>query len=220
MAATLYLAGSIFILLVAASSWFQARRIGPLVPVYFLTGWLAGELALQVVAVGVAITLGFARARRVRGAARRQSGSRSRSLAWGLLLASYLRSHGARREIDELARESGLAIDCGDVRAHARLPAPVPDEARRRARILHIPYGESLPGDKGGRNLLDVVLPDEPGADRPILRPDPRRRLDDRRQARAGRAADGLPREPRLGVLRDQLPALAEGRRSPRTSST
>jgi len=45
MAATLYLAGSIFILAVAASSWFQARRIGPLVPVYFMTGWLAGELA-------------------------------------------------------------------------------------------------------------------------------------------------------------------------------
>jgi acetyl esterase/lipase/ketosteroid isomerase-like protein len=36
-------------------------------------------------------------------------------------------------------------------------------------RILHVPYGESLPGDKGGRNLLDIVLPDEPGSGRPIL---------------------------------------------------
>src|SRR4029434_377786 len=43
MAATLYLAGSIFILIVGATSWFQARRIGPLVPVYFFSGWLAGE---------------------------------------------------------------------------------------------------------------------------------------------------------------------------------
>jgi hypothetical protein len=43
MAATLYLAGSIFILAVAASSWFQARRIGPLVPGYFFTGLARGR---------------------------------------------------------------------------------------------------------------------------------------------------------------------------------
>jgi acetyl esterase/lipase len=36
-------------------------------------------------------------------------------------------------------------------------------------RIYNVPYGDSLPGDKGGRNLLDVVLPDAPGAGRPIL---------------------------------------------------
>jgi len=36
-------------------------------------------------------------------------------------------------------------------------------------RILNVPYGESLPGDKGGRNLLDVVLPEAPGTGRPIL---------------------------------------------------
>jgi acetyl esterase/lipase len=33
----------------------------------------------------------------------------------------------------------------------------------------HIAYGESLPGDKGGRNLLDVILPEDEGSGRPIL---------------------------------------------------
>jgi hypothetical protein len=58
MAATLYLAGSIFVLFVAATSWFQARRIGPLVSWYFFTGWFVGELALQ--AIIIIVTLAFA----------------------------------------------------------------------------------------------------------------------------------------------------------------
>src|SRR5262245_60207009 len=101
MTATLYLAGSIFILLVAATSWFQARRIGPLVPVYFFTGWLAGELALQVTAIGILVTLGFA----ALGAFEEPRGLMGLALslvAWGLLLATYFRSHGAKGEIEKL----------------------------------------------------------------------------------------------------------------------
>jgi acetyl esterase/lipase len=168
MAATLYLAGSIFILAVAASSWFQARRIGPLVPVYFFTGWLAGELALQVIAVGVGVTLVFA----ALGAFAEPRGVIGLSLslaAWGLLLATFFRSHGARREIDELAREAGLTIDYGDIRRTHGFSRPFAMKRAGVKRILHVPYGESLPGDKGGRNLLDIVLPDEPGSGRPIL---------------------------------------------------
>src|SRR5258705_4208865 len=95
MAATLYLAGSIFILAVAASSWFQARRIGPLVPVYFFTGWLAGELALQVTAVGVLVTLRFA----ALGAFAEPRGLIGLALslaACGFLLASHFRVQGAK----------------------------------------------------------------------------------------------------------------------------
>jgi acetyl esterase/lipase len=168
MAATLYLAGSIFILAVAASSWFQARRIGPLVPVYFMTGWLAGELALQVIAVGVVVTLAFA----AFGAFEETRGMIGLSLAiaaWGFLLASFFRSHGSRREIDDLARETGLAIDYGDIRRTHGFARPFAMRRTGVKRILHVPYGESLPGDKGGRNLLDIVLPDEPGSERPIL---------------------------------------------------
>jgi acetyl esterase/lipase len=168
MAATLYLAGSIVVLLAALSSWFQARRLGPLVPVYFLTGWLAGELALQMVLVGVAITLGFA-ALGAFAEPRGQLGLAIAALGWGVLLASYFRSHGGRREIDALARESGLAIEHGDVRRTHGFLRPFRMRRAGVRRILHLPYGEPLAGDKGGRNLLDVVLPDEPGENRPIL---------------------------------------------------
>jgi len=168
MAATLYLAGSILTLAVAASSWFRVRRIGPLVPVYFMTGWLAGELALQVIAAGVVVTLAFA----ALGAFAEPRGMIGLSLslaAWGFLLASYFRSHGAKREIDDLAREMSLAIDHGDIRRTHGFARPFAMKRAGVKRILHVPYGESLPGDKGGRNLLDIVLPDEPGSGRPIL---------------------------------------------------
>ncbi len=167
MAATLYLAGSVFILIVAATTWFQVRRIGPLVPVYFLSGWVAGELALQVIAAGAAITLAFA----VAGAFAEPRGVVGMALslaAWGLLLAGHLRAHGAKREVEDLARETGLAIDSDVARAHGLL-RPFSMKRAGVRRIVNVPYGESLPGDKGGRNLLDVVLPDAPGRGRPIL---------------------------------------------------
>jgi acetyl esterase/lipase len=168
MAATLYLAGSIFILIVGATSWFQARRIGPLVPVYFFSGWLAGELALQVIAVGVLVTVGFA----AFGAFEEPRGMVGLALslsAWALLLATFFRSHGARREIEDFARETGLTIDCSDIRRAHGFARPFQMKRVGVKRVLNIPYGESLPGDKGGRNLLDIVMPEEPGTNRPIL---------------------------------------------------
>ena len=107
MAATLYLVGSVFILLVAASSWFKVRRAGPFIPVYFMSGWLAGELALQVVAIGGAITLIFA----LLGAFQETRGVVGLALsvlAWGLLVAGHWRAQGSRREIEEFARVAGF----------------------------------------------------------------------------------------------------------------
>ncbi len=167
MAATLYFIGSIFIFVVAATSWFQARRLGPLVPVYFMSGWLAGELALQVVAIGAVITVGFA----ALGAFEETRGVVGLALsftAWGLLVAGHFRAQGAREEVEALARESGLAIET-DVPTTHGLMRPFQMKRHGVRRIHDIPYGESLPGDKGGRNLLDVILPEDQGADRPIL---------------------------------------------------
>ena len=168
MAATLYLAGSIFILAVGASSWFQARRIGPLVPVYFFTGWLAGELALQVTAIGALVTLVFA----AFGAFEEPRGVVGLALAlvaWGLMLAAHFRAQGAKREVEAFAHEAGLTVEIGDIsRAHG-FWRPFQMKRAGVKRVLHVPYGESLPGDKGGRNLLDIVLPEEPGTGRPIL---------------------------------------------------
>jgi acetyl esterase/lipase len=165
--ATLYLLGSVFILLVAATSWFQVRRIGPLVPVYFMSGWLAGELAVQVVGIGAAITVLFAAA----GAfdeARGVLGLALSFTAWGLLLAGHFRAHGARDEVERLAAESGLAIETNVKRTHGLL-RPFQMRVPGVRRLTDIPYGESLPGDKGGRNLLDVVMPEAPGSGRPVL---------------------------------------------------
>jgi acetyl esterase/lipase len=168
MAATLYLVGSIFVLLVGATSWFQARRIGPLVPVYFFTGWLAGELALQVTAIGALVTLGFA----AFGAFEEPRGLVGLALAlaaWGLMLAAHFRAQGAKREVEAFAHEAGLTIEHADIsRAHGFL-RPFQMERAGVKRIRNVPYGDSLPGDKGGRNLLDIVLPEAPGTGRPIL---------------------------------------------------
>jgi hypothetical protein len=97
MAATLYLAGSIFILLVALTHLVPGAPDRPLVPVYFFTGWLAGELALQVVRSASVVTLVFA-ALGAFAEPRGWSGSRCRVAAWGLLLASHFRAQGASGE--------------------------------------------------------------------------------------------------------------------------
>jgi acetyl esterase/lipase len=168
MAATLYLIGSIFILIVAATSWFQVRRIGPLVPVYFMSGWLAGELALQVLAIGLAVTVGFA-ALGAFAEPRGVLGLAIAACAWGILVASALRAHATRGEIEQFARESALPVDVADISRVHGLVRPFNMRRAGVRRITDIPYGDSLPGDKGGRNLLDVVLPEEPGSGRPIL---------------------------------------------------
>jgi len=167
MAATLYLVGSVLILLVGMSTWFQVRRAGPLTPVYFFSGWVAGELPLQVIAVGAAITVAFAAA----GAfdeARGVVGLAVAFSAWGFLLASHQRAHGASRELKAFAAETGLDVEHDVHHAHG-LTRPFQTRHPEVRRIKDIEYGESLPGDKGGRNLLDVILPAADGERRPIL---------------------------------------------------
>lgn len=167
MVSTLYLAGSIFIALVAASAWFQLRRIGPLVPVYFMSGWLAGELALQVIAIGAGVTVLFA----AFGAFDEPRGLAGLAIsfsAWGVLGACYLRGLGARDSVERLARESELDVELDVPPTHGLLH-PFRMRELGVKRLRDVPYGEPLPGDKGGRNLLDVVMPEAPGADRPIL---------------------------------------------------
>ena len=167
MVATVYFLGSLFILAVAASTWFQVRRAGPLVPLYFFSGWVAGELALQIVAVGGVITLAFA----LGGAFEEPLGVAGLAcafVAWGVLVAGHLRAQGAKAEIDRFSSESGLAIETDVAPTHG-LVRPFDMKVAGVKRIKDVPYGDSLPGDKGGRNLLDIVMPEEPGENRPIL---------------------------------------------------
>jgi acetyl esterase/lipase len=160
MAATLYLAGSIFILLVAASTWFQARRIGPSFPVYFFTGWLAGELALQVIAVGRVVTLAVRGARRVRrsragsGLSRRSPRGAPAREATSARTARSARSTSSRARPGSRSTRRHLGARTASAhRSH---------EARRRAADPARAVRRVAAGDKGGRNLLDIVLPDSP----------------------------------------------------------
>ena len=168
MADDLYLLWSVLALAFAASAWWPARRVGPLTPVYFLGAWFAGELALQWVAMHALVTLVFAAA----GALATGTGVFALALnlaGCGFLIACHLRSIAAAHgETQAFAADAGLELDSEVPAAHGLLR---PFSMRRAGvrRIRNVAYGESLPGDKGGRNLLDVVLPEADGEGRPIL---------------------------------------------------
>ncbi|MCH2170695.1 alpha/beta hydrolase [Myxococcota bacterium] len=167
MSAYLYLVGSLLSLAVAATTWFLARRLGALSSLYFFVGWTAGELALQLTAMGAVVTLAFAGA----GALSEPAGVWGLAfsfLAWGLLLAGHRRALGSRDEVLAFGRAANLVLE-DDVRPSHGFWLPFRMRRPGVRRIRNLAYGEPLPGDKGARNLLDIVLPDSPGSDRPTL---------------------------------------------------
>ena len=163
-----FLVLSLLGLAAAAAAWFPARRLGPLIPLHFLVGWLAGELALQTIALQAVGTVLFA----AFGALDAWPGIVGLGFTfagWGLLIASHLRSHQARAEVAALAAEHGLAPELETVSMTHGLLHPFRMKREGVRKIKDVEYGAVLPGDKGGRNLLDVVLPIEPGERRPIV---------------------------------------------------
>jgi acetyl esterase/lipase len=168
---TAYLVLSLIGLAAASAAWFKSRPKGPVIMLQFLTGWIVGELALQMLVLYAAGALLFG----ALGAFDAWPGIVGLGLSFGsagLLIACQLRSLGARAEVEALANAHGLDVELDDVGpAHGLLH---PFRMRRpgvRA-MRNVEYGAALPGDKGGRNLLDVVMPDGPieaGARRPVL---------------------------------------------------
>jgi acetyl esterase/lipase len=167
MAGWLFLAVAVVGLLFSASAWLPARRLGAFVMVYMMSGWLAGELALQHLAWQALATLGFA----VAGAFETPAGIAGLALtfvSWGLLLATHLRGVYAAHEVRGALTPLSLAAE-SDVSPLHGLRSPFRMRHEKVERIKDIPYGPSLPGDRGRRNLLDVVRPIEPGERRPVL---------------------------------------------------
>jgi len=164
----LYLVFATLSLLFSASAWLPARRLGAFVMIYMMSGWLTGELALQHLAWQALATLGFAAA----GAFESAPGIIGLALtfaSWGLLLASHLRGVHAVHEVRGALSPLSLAVDCADVTPLHGLRGPFRMRREGVEKLRDIPYGEVLPGDKGRRNLLDIVRPTAPGERRPAL---------------------------------------------------
>ena len=167
MAGWLFLGFATLALAFAASAWLPARRLGAFAMVYMMSGWLTGELALQHLAWQAVATLLFAAA----GAFESAAGVGGLALlfaGWGLLLATHLRGVHAVHEVRGAL--SPLALSCeSDVSPLHGLRGPFRMRREGVEKVCDIPYGPPLPGDKGRRNLLDVVRPREPGERRPCL---------------------------------------------------
>jgi acetyl esterase/lipase len=165
----LYLMVAALGFVVALSTNVQARKLGPLVVPYFLFGWVAGELALHGIVAHVLVSGAFVLA----GALLLPQGW----LALGLSVAScvlLLRAH--LRGVNGGAEASRALADLGvrpadDVSPLHGFPNAFRFSHPAVERIEHIAYGDALPGDKGGRNLLDVIRPRDakPGERRPVL---------------------------------------------------
>jgi acetyl esterase/lipase len=167
------LVGQIFLvvatigLLLSISAWIPARRLGPFAFFYMMAGWLTGELALQHLAWQAVATLGFALA----GALESPYGLAGLAvtfLSWGLLLASHMRGVKAAQEGRRALAPLDLSVDADVSPAHG-LRAPFRMRQEGVEKIRDVAYGAILPGDKGRRNLLDVVRPIERGERRPAL---------------------------------------------------
>lgn len=167
MAGWLFLGFAALALAFAASAWLPARRLGGFVMVYMMSGWLTGELALQHLAWQALATLGFA----VAGAFESAPGVAGLALlfaSWGLLLASHLRGVHAAHETRAALAPLALAPESGVSPLHG-LTRPFRMRRPGVEKLRDIAYGPPLPGDKGRRNLLDVVRPSAPGERRPAL---------------------------------------------------
>jgi acetyl esterase/lipase len=160
---TLAMLGFVF----ALSAWFSARRIGALAPVYFLAAWLTGELALQHIAWQAVATVGFAAA----GALSEPAGVTGLAVAfasWAVLLAVHARSLAAPAQTRAALAELGLSVD-DPISPASGFAHPFRFRSTEVRVVRDVAYGAPLPGDKGRRNLLDVVLPAATGEKRPVL---------------------------------------------------
>ena len=167
--ASLFLGMSLIGLTASVISYFRLRLPGPLMIIEFLTGWLTGELTLQIAAFQAVTTLCFVQLGVLEWATGR--------LALGVVLASWVlmagmhrRSIGAGEEFRRALAPEGIRPE-SDVSPFHGFLKPF---GFRHADVhveRNIAYGEALPRDKGGRNLLDLHLPKDAnqGDRRPVL---------------------------------------------------
>ena len=167
--ATAFLALSVFGLTLSVLTYFRVRIAGALLIPTFLFGWLRGELALWTILLEAAVTLVFLSA----GVLESNLGQIALGLclvSWTLLGLAHRRGMNAAQELSDALAPLGLGFD-RNVSGFHGFPNPFAFSHPDVERIHDLPYGESLPGDQGGRNLLDIVRPKDakPGDRRPVL---------------------------------------------------
>lgn len=167
--ATSYLLLAGFGLTLSALTYFRVRLSAGLTIPTFVVGWLRSELALQTISIEAALTFGFWRAGAFESGLG-QFGFILSCLSWGLLGAAHLRGFGAGRAMAAALAPIKIVPD-QDVSVFHRFWRPFGFSHPDVHSLRNIRYGPSLPGDKGGRNLLDLVLPKSAldGDRRPVL---------------------------------------------------
>jgi acetyl esterase/lipase len=168
-AATSFLVLAALGFVVALSTNLQARKLSLLVVPYFLFAWIIGELAPHAIVAHVLMSLGFVSF----GALESPAGVAALGLTLAsvaLLLRAQLRGIGGGDEAQRALAELNVRPK-GDVSALHGFPNAFAFAHPRVEKLADIAYGESLPGDKGKRNLLDVIRPKDakPGDKRPVL---------------------------------------------------
>lgn len=167
--ATFFFVLSVLGLVLSAVTYFRIRLSGALLIPTFAIGWLRGELVLWTIAVEALVTLGFV-AGGVLEAEIGRAGLVLTLMSWGLLVATHLRGASAHEAFAPALESLGIEMD-RDVSPFHGFPNPFAWNHPDVKRIFDVEYGESLPGDQGGRNLLDLVLPTKAAAGdrRPVL---------------------------------------------------
>lgn len=167
--ATVYLAIAALGFGVALCTNVQARRIGLLVVPYFLFAWLVGELAPHAIVAHLLVSAGFVSL----GALHAPAGELALALSAAsvaLLARAHARGVAGGAEAQRALAELGARPE-SDVSPLHGFPRAFAFADARVEKVRDIAYGEALPGDKGGRNLLDVIRPRgaKNGEKRPVL---------------------------------------------------
>jgi len=166
---TIFLSLAVLGLVLSVAVYFRLRIHGQLLVFTFLAGWLRGELVVWTIALEALVTIGFVQAGVLEETAG-QAGLALTFASWSLLIAAHRRSMNAGAEFAPALGELGIEVD-RNVSALHGFPNPFKYGHPDVRRIFDVEYGESLPGDKGGRNLLDLVVPKaaQAGDRRPVL---------------------------------------------------
>jgi acetyl esterase/lipase len=136
---------------------------------YFMAAWLTGELALHHLAWQVLAAAGFVAAGALESVPGRV-GAAVTLASWAGLLVLWRRAHPLGHQVKTALAEQLPDADHESPQISARsLWHPFRMARPGVESVRNVPYGDALAGDKGRRNLLDVIRPAEAGEGRPIL---------------------------------------------------